>query len=120
MIAVRNFKVSASQIEEVAYNHEAIKEAVAVGVPDVEFGEVPMLFFVLNEGYTDQVTKMTEDIKRLYQEKLKGLAVPKYYRCLDRIPYTANNKQDFRKLEEVGKEFVESMKDQPVIKKELP
>ena len=109
VITVGAFKISASQIEEVAYNFEAIKEAVAVAVPDDELSEVPMLYFVINENYKGSIDEATEELKTIYQAQLKGRAVPKYYQCIEKIPYTANNKQDFRKLEQMGKEYVSSL-----------
>src|SRR3546814_6214009 len=38
MIAVGGFKVFPSQVEAVLYGHEAVKEAIVIGVPDVYHG----------------------------------------------------------------------------------
>lgn len=48
MIAVGGFKVFPSQIEDVLYHHEAVKEALVIGVPDNYRGECPKAFVTLN------------------------------------------------------------------------
>ena len=50
MIAVGGFKVFPSQIEDILYQHPAVKEALVIGVPDSYLGERPMAFVTLNEG----------------------------------------------------------------------
>ncbi len=48
MIAVGGFKVFPSQVEDVIVEHEAVKEALVIGVPDDYKGEVPRAFVTLN------------------------------------------------------------------------
>lgn len=112
VISVGNFKISASQIEEVAHTHGAVKEAVAVGVPDDYWGEVVMLFLVIDVEDNQKNEVVIDEVKKICETQLKGKALPKYYYRLDQIPYTSNNKQDYRKLEEEGKKYVESIKNQ--------
>jgi long-chain acyl-CoA synthetase len=50
MIAVGGFKVFPSQIEAVLYRHEAVKEALVIGIPDVYAGERPKAFVTLSDG----------------------------------------------------------------------
>lgn len=50
MIAVGGFKVFPSQVEEVLYKHDAVKEALVIGVPDDYRGEVPKAYVALEEG----------------------------------------------------------------------
>ncbi|MFK7842498.1 MAG: long-chain fatty acid--CoA ligase [Sphingorhabdus sp.] len=47
MIAVGGFKVFPSQVEEVLYKHEAVKEALVIGVPDDYRGESPKAYVSL-------------------------------------------------------------------------
>ena len=109
VIIVGGFKIAASQIEEIAQNNPAIKEAVAVAVPDEEFEHVPMLYVVLNDEYKSSTNLILEELKEQYSIQLKDRATPRYFKALDKIPYTSNNKQDFRKLEQDGKEYVENL-----------
>ena len=50
MIAVGGFKVFPSQVEEVLYKHEAVREALVIGVPDAYRGESPKAYVSLEQG----------------------------------------------------------------------
>jgi long-chain acyl-CoA synthetase len=50
MIAVGGFKVFPSQIEHVLYQHQAVKEALVIGLPDAYHGELPHAYVVLERG----------------------------------------------------------------------
>ncbi|MBV7258535.1 long-chain-fatty-acid--CoA ligase [Erythrobacter crassostreae] len=50
MIAVGGFKVFPSQVEDVIVEHEAVKEALVIGVPDEYRGEAPRAFVTLEAG----------------------------------------------------------------------
>ncbi len=47
MIAVAGFKVFPSQIEDILYQHPAVKEALVIGIPDKYRGELPMAYVTL-------------------------------------------------------------------------
>lgn len=106
IITVAAFKISANQIEEVVLKHPSVKECVAVAVPDEENGEVPMVHIVLKDGEVQKQAEIETEIREICSLSLKTKANPKYYHFMDAIPYTSNNKQDFRKLEEMGKELI--------------
>lgn len=53
MIAVGGFKVFPSQVEAVLVEHDAVKEALVLGMPDDYLGETPHAFVTLNEGATE-------------------------------------------------------------------
>lgn len=50
MIAVSGFKVFPSQIEAILHHHEAVKEAMVIGLPDAYRGEQPRAYVTLNDG----------------------------------------------------------------------
>lgn len=50
MISVGGFKVFPSQVEEVLVAHEAVKEALVLGLPDDYLGETPHAYITLNNG----------------------------------------------------------------------
>ncbi len=50
MISVGGFKVFPSQVEEVLYKHDAVKEALVIGVPDAYRGESPKAYVSLEPG----------------------------------------------------------------------
>ncbi len=50
MISVGGFKVFPSVVEDVILEHEAVKEALVIGVPEEYRGEVPRVYVTLNPG----------------------------------------------------------------------
>ncbi|MEP3052126.1 MAG: long-chain fatty acid--CoA ligase [Erythrobacter sp.] len=50
MIAVGGFKVFPSQVEDAIREHEAVKEALVIGVPDDYLGEIPRAYVTLEAG----------------------------------------------------------------------
>lgn len=106
VITVGAFKISANQIEEAVQICKEVKECVAIAVPDTEYGEVPMVFLVLDEKAKGNPDEILERVKIVCRRELKEKAVPRYFEIIDSIPYTSNNKQNFRLLEELGKEIV--------------
>ncbi|TRD11391.1 long-chain fatty acid--CoA ligase [Erythrobacter insulae] len=50
MISVGGFKVFPSVVEDVILEHEAVKEALVIGVPDDYLGELPRVFVTLEAG----------------------------------------------------------------------
>jgi long-chain acyl-CoA synthetase len=51
MISVGGFKVFPRHLEDILYQHPAIKEATVIGVPDSYFGERPKAFVVLQDDH---------------------------------------------------------------------
>ena len=49
MISVGGFKVFPSQIEDVLYKHDAVKEVIVIGIPDTYRGESPKAFVTLQD-----------------------------------------------------------------------
>jgi long-chain acyl-CoA synthetase len=60
MIAVGGFKVFPSQVEAILYQHEAVKEALVIGIPDAYAGERPKAFVTLNYGAEVSAEALTE------------------------------------------------------------
>ena len=109
VIIRKAFKISAYTIEDKICEHPDVKECVAVEVKDEIEEHVPMAYIVLKDGVTD-VEKAKRSIYEKCMEELKDYEVPKYFRVVNSLPYTQNNKYDFRLLEKQGNEFVESHK----------
>ena len=51
MIAVGGFKVFPSEVEKALLKHDAVKEALVIGVPDDYRGEAPRAYVTLNRGF---------------------------------------------------------------------
>jgi long-chain acyl-CoA synthetase len=60
MITVGGFKVYPSQVEAELYRHEAVKEALVIGIPDRRLGERPKAFVALAEGAETSGEALTE------------------------------------------------------------
>lgn len=105
LIKKEAFKISPDTIEDVISSIPFVKECVVVGVDDEKSSSVPMAFVVLNNSSIN-----FDDAKELIKEKcvddLPDYEVPSYFEKIDKIPYTPNDKQDFRLLESMGNEIV--------------
>lgn len=107
VIVRRAFKISAYTIEDKICEHPAVKECVAVEVPDKAEEHVPMAYVVLNE-YDLNADDIRKSILDKCRSELKEYEIPKYLRIVDELPYTQNGKYDFRLLENQGNDYVNS------------
>ncbi|MGO4888640.1 AMP-binding protein [Anaerobacillus sp. MEB173] len=104
MINAGGFNIYPREIEEVLYEHESVKEAVAIGVPDPYRGETVKAFIVLKEGKicTEQ------ELNTFCRKHLAAYKVPKLYEFRDELPKTIIGKVLKRVLiEEEEKKFSE-------------
>ena len=108
LIISDGFKISPDTIEEVLMSLQYIKDCVVVGVPDNKLGSVPMAYIELEENFS--INDVLEDVKEKCAKTIPQYEMPKYFEQIDKIPYTQNGKHNFRKLEELGKEYIENLK----------
>lgn len=106
VIVRRGFKISAYTIEDKICEHPAVKECVAVEVVDPEEEHVPMVFIVLKDTYSAD-ENVRESMLAKCKSELKEYEVPKHIQFVKQLPYTQNNKYDFRTLEKLGNAYVE-------------
>lgn len=84
IIIAGGFNIYPREIEEVLYEHEAVKEAVVAGVPDPYRGETVKAYIVLKEN-----ARCTEDELNQYcREHLAAFKVPRVYEFRDELPKT--------------------------------
>lgn len=100
MIIAGGYNIYPREIEEVLYEHPAIQECVAVGVPDPYRGETVKAFVVLKEN--EQVTE--EELNAFCREHLASFKVPRIYEFRKELPKTAVGKILRRTLVEEEKE----------------
>ena len=86
MINVSGLKVWPREVEEVLYEHPAVKEAAVIGISDTESGETVKAFVVPREGYQARVT--AEDLVKFCKEKIAPYKVPKIIEFRDDFPRT--------------------------------
>lgn len=76
-----------------------------------------MAFIELESEYKEQFNTLLSQIESFCQEELPDYEIPSYFQEIEKIPYTPNNKQDFRLLEELGNEYVKTNLSKVLIKK---
>jgi len=90
MIIAGGYNIYPREVEEVLYQHPAVKEAAVVGVPDAYRGETVKAFVVLKEGYEGQVDE--EELRAFAKERLAAYKVPKLWEFREELPKTAVGK----------------------------
>jgi long-chain acyl-CoA synthetase len=108
VIVRQGFKISAYTIEDKITEHSAVKECVAVEVKDVIEEHVPMAYIIPKDTTVNEETIIQSVLDKCRSE-LKEYEIPKYFRIVTELPYTQNNKYDFRLLEQQGNEYVDSL-----------
>jgi long-chain acyl-CoA synthetase len=98
MIIAGGYNIYPREVEEVLYQHPAVKEAAVVGVPDAYRGETVKAFVVLKEGYEDEVGE--EDLRAFAKERLAAYKVPRLWEFREELPKTAVGKILRRRLRE--------------------
>ncbi|WP_336606263.1 AMP-binding protein [Fictibacillus marinisediminis] len=84
LIIAGGYNIYPREIEEVLYEHEAVKEAVVVGIPDPYRGETVKAFVVLKENAV-----CTEDqLNKYCRENLAAFKVPRVYEFRSELPKT--------------------------------
>ncbi|AOY59887.1 MULTISPECIES: fatty acid--CoA ligase [Desulfococcus] len=88
-------------LEDLICEHEGISEAAVVAVPDEKYGERPMAFVVLKEGYRDRMTE--EDLREFLSARVKaaglpGRGIPDKIAFVETIPTTSVGKISRKQL----------------------
>jgi acyl-CoA ligase (AMP-forming) (exosortase A-associated) len=90
MIKTSGYRVSPTEIEEVAYGSGLVKDAVALGAPDERLGHR----VVLVVAPSDPTTFTTEALLAIMRRELPLFMVPSTVHRLDAIPRSPNGKFD--------------------------
>ncbi|MCM3092066.1 MULTISPECIES: long-chain-fatty-acid--CoA ligase [unclassified Cytobacillus] len=104
MIIAGGFNIYPREIEEVLYEHPAVQEVVAAGIPDPYRGETVKAYIVLKEG--KEATE--EELDQFARKHLAAYKVPRLYEFREELPKTAVGKILRRALvDEEKKKFKE-------------
>jgi fatty-acyl-CoA synthase len=76
------------EIEDVLYTHPAVMGASIVGIPDRDWGEVPVGFVQIKPGHEAAEQELSE----FCRERLASYKVPRIWRFVDQFPQTASSK----------------------------
>jgi len=94
MIKSRGYRIELDEIESVLYKHPAIKELVAVPVPDDKIGNKIKVAIVLK----DNCSISEKEIKLFCSKKLPHYMIPEIITFHKFIPQTSTGKVDRKKL----------------------
>lgn len=88
MIIAGGFNIYPREIEEVLYEHPAVQEVVAAGIPDPYRGETVKVYIVLKEGAHATEAELNEYARK----HLAAYKVPRLYEFRKELPKTAVGK----------------------------
>jgi long-chain acyl-CoA synthetase len=95
LIVRGGYNVYPREIEEVLYEHPAVREAAVVGVPDDQMGEEVGAAIALKEG--EEVTE--DEIKAFVKEQVAGYKYPRRIWFVDELPKGPTGKILKREIE---------------------
>jgi len=107
VIIASGFNIYPREVEEVLFEHPAVREAAVIGVKDGYRGETVKAYIVLKEGW--QVSRGQLD--RWCRERLAAFKVPQYYAFRETLPKTMVGKVLRRKLAEEDVESADALGD---------
>ena len=88
-------KVYPQEVEDVLRGHEAVADAVVVGIPDERWGEmVVAIVEPAVDGESETADTLTAQLDAICHEHLAGYKRPKRYLVLDELPRTVAGKPD--------------------------
>jgi long-chain acyl-CoA synthetase len=98
MINAAGFKIWPREVEEVVFQHPAIKECAVVGLTDADKGEIPAAFLVLRDG----ASLTAEELDAYCRLHLAAYKVPRRVEFVDSLPKNATGKILKRVLRDQG------------------
>lgn len=102
MIVASGYKVWPRDVEDVIYQHPAVKETAVVGVPDPYRGETVKAYVSLKQGLEDQVSP--QEIMAFCKERMAAYKYPRQVEIVSEIPKTLTGKFLRRTLREKNRE----------------
>ena len=94
LIFCGGYNVYPRVIEDAAYRHQAVQDAVAIGVPDEYRGQSPKLFVTLRPG----ASATALEILAFLQQHLNKIECPKSVEIRDSLPKTLVGKLSKKEL----------------------
>ena len=90
LIIVSGYKVWPRDVEDVLYQHPAVKEAAVIGVPHAYRGETVKAFVAIKEGFENKVT--VENLIEFCKERMAAYKYPRILEIVPEIPKTVTGK----------------------------
>lgn len=92
LINVSGFKVWPREVEDLLYQHPAVKEAAVVGVPDDYRGETVKAFVSLTDEARELGEVSSETLIRFCKERMAAYKYPRIVEIIDEVPKTLTGK----------------------------
>ena len=110
IIRYDGFKVFPTFIENVVLSHEAVENGCAVGLTDKDHvqGKLPVVFVVCKESFKGTEEQIVSELKELCKNELPEYSQPIDFRFCDSLPLTSIGKIDYRTLEKMAEEQINS------------
>ena len=90
LINVSGYKVWPRDVEDVLYQHPAVKEAAVVGVSDDYRGETVKAFVALVDDHKDKITP--DELISFCRQKMAAFKYPRIVEIIDEVPKTPTGK----------------------------
>ncbi|MDI6755650.1 MAG: AMP-binding protein [Thermodesulfobacteriota bacterium] len=98
LINVSGYKVWPRDVEDVLYQHPAVKEACVIGVPDAYRGETVKAFVTIRESYKEEV--IPEELIEFCRQKMAAYKYPRIVEIVSELAKTLSGKLLKRQLRE--------------------
>lgn len=102
MIKCSGYRISPSEIEEVAFKSGLIKEVAAIGIPDPSAGQVVKLFVIPLNKSGQASEELATDIINFCTKHLPNYMLPREVETVSSIPKTTSGKIDYPALKAKG------------------
>ncbi|MDR2442008.1 MAG: AMP-binding protein [Deltaproteobacteria bacterium] len=99
-----------TEVEEAIRHMPGVSDVAVVAVPSHLHGEELGAFIILDEN-TPQIT--VRDVKSYLRPLISGYKIPRFVKCLDKLPLTASGKIQKFKLREMASELWGTFKKGP-------
>jgi long-chain acyl-CoA synthetase len=90
LIIVSGYKVWPRDVEDVLYQHPAIKETAVIGVPDSYRGETVKAFVAIKDDFKGKVT--SEELIEFCKQRMAAYKYPRIVEIVPEIPKTVTGK----------------------------
>ncbi|WP_096482885.1 MULTISPECIES: long-chain-fatty-acid--CoA ligase [Methylorubrum] len=94
LIICGGYNVYPRQIEDALYEHEAVEEVVAIGIPDAYRGESPKAFVKLRAGFPTT----PDELRAFLSERISKIEMPREIEIRTSLPKTAVGKLSKKEL----------------------
>ena len=100
VIVTAGYNVYPSEVEDLLAEHEAVREAAVVGVPDERRNETVKAYVVPSNGDPENPGVTADEIQEFSLERIAAYKHPREVEFIDELPRTASGKIQKYKLEE--------------------